>query len=47
MSDKSGNEIQDAYMEGLFEGEKRILIAIKMLMDDLKEERRKQMEAHE
>ena len=43
----SGNEIHDAYMKGLFDGEKRILDLVVSLVEDARVEREKQMEAQE
>jgi len=39
------NDIHDAYMKGLFEGKRQILILIGGLVDDALEEIKKQMEA--
>jgi len=46
MSDKSGNEIHEAFMKGYFQGKAEILAEITMLIDDQDEEVRKQKEAY-
>ena len=47
MSEKQGNDIHDAYMNGLFNGEKRIIDLVGGLLADALEEIRKQEEAQE
>jgi len=47
MSDKSGIEIHKAYMIGLFDGEKLIIDSISGIIDDLRVEREKEIEAQE
>ena len=47
MNDKSGNEIHEAYMKGLFEGKKLILDLIGESVNDELAELRKQAEAQE
>lgn len=47
MSEKSENEIHDAYMKGLFEGKKEILSLLGGLIGDCMDEMRKQREAQE
>ncbi|MEA3222770.1 MAG: hypothetical protein U9P49_06355 [Thermodesulfobacteriota bacterium] len=45
MSKKMGNEIHDAYMDGLFEGKKEVIDELMMLIDTQMDELRKQREA--
>ena len=47
MSDKSGNEIHEAFMEGYFQGKAEIIKDLIMLMDAQDAEVKKQKEAHE
>ena len=47
MSDKSENEIHEAFMKGYFKGKKEVIDELSMLMDDQDEEVKKQKEAHE
>ena len=47
MSDKSGNEIHEAFMKGYFKGKQDILNEIEMFVDAQDDEIIKQKEAHE
>ena len=46
MSDKSGNEIHEAFMNGYFKGKQNILNKILMFMDAQDDELIKQKEAY-